>query len=255
MDIIYKCLKAGYLYKGTHIVDDKGSPQGSIMSPIFANIYLDALDQFIREYKSTFDKGTRRKANPVYTKMARDKNISPVERLKKIHSKGISLGIAKDPNYKRLQYVRYADDFLISIIGSYQDCIEVRNSIKEFLYKELKLDLNLEKTKITHATTERATFLGHEIHITPMHKRPIGQSTVIRNNKKVIVTRVNTTRPLLSVPVSKIVQKLIDLGYCTKQGNPTRVGRLIHNTDIYIINLYSLLWRGVANYYYKASNF
>lgn len=69
-----------------------------------------------------------------------------------------------DTNYKRLKYVRYADDFLIGIIGSKQDAKEVKEDIKNFLYEKLKLELSDEKTLITH-TEDSARFLGYEIFV------------------------------------------------------------------------------------------
>lgn len=67
-----------------------------------------------------------------------------------------------DENYKRLKYVRYADDFLCGVIGSKEDATNIKADIKIFLETKLKLELSEEKTLITHSETP-AKFLGFEI--------------------------------------------------------------------------------------------
>lgn len=56
-----------------------------------------------------------------------------------------------DENYRRLKYVRYADDFLIGVIGSKADCERIKADITEYMMNNLKLELSAEKTLITHA--------------------------------------------------------------------------------------------------------
>lgn len=252
IDLLYKSLKAGYIEQGAYKEANLGTPQGSILSPILANIYLHDMDVYMKEYKKNFDKGTRKKTNPEYTKILRDKNIkSKAERLKIIHMNHITSSIETDGELKRLSYVRYADDFLIGIIGSKKDCEEIRENVKKFLEEKLKLNLNLEKTKITNAINDRAKFLGYEIHITPLNKRTYTKK-VVRN--KTIKVQVNT-RPLFSAPIDKIKEKLYEKGYTSNKREGTRVGRLIHYTDGYIIQHFASIWRGIANYYSKATNF
>lgn len=122
-----------------------------------------------------------------------------------------------DPNYKRLKYVRYADDFLIGIIGSKKDCNIIRSNIFEFL-KNLKLDLNLDKTKITNSKNEMAHFLGTDIRLTPLNKRPL--KLVKRGNSSYLLK--SNTKPQLLAPVSYLVKKLESKGIAKHGGNPTR---------------------------------
>lgn len=149
-----------------------------IISPILANIYLDKLDKYIKEYTAKFDKGKKRK----FSRESMDfgnarKRI--VRRLKFVKDerqrtklilelKAIEQGRAKYPNgeemdadYRRMKYARYADDFLVGIIGSKQDAQQIKEDIKNFLADRLALELSDEKTLVTH--TERpAKFLGYE---------------------------------------------------------------------------------------------
>lgn len=79
-----------------------------------------------------------------------------------MHTRGISARVGNDPLFKRLQYVRYADDFLIGVIGSREDCLKIREDIAKFLLG-IQLTLSLEKTRITHASTTAASFLGAQV--------------------------------------------------------------------------------------------
>jgi hypothetical protein len=169
-----------------------------------------------------FNEGTRRKTDPRYKKLSR---ASPCPQplatdkgkgggVVKAHALGIQARLGRDLNYKRLWYVRYADDFLIGVIGSYDDCHKVRKKITDFLKESLKMELNLEKTKITHATTDRAKFLGLEIRITPYEKKPVRR--VVRGDQSYMI-KLNTS-PQLLAPLSNILDKLREMGLI-KKGN------------------------------------
>jgi len=255
MDLIYKALKAGYIdFKKIYHKTGIGTPQGSIISPILCNIYLHNLDEWMMEYIKGFEKGTRRRTNPEHHKVVRNlKGVELAKAHKELRKKKIPTTMPNEENYKRLSYVRYADDFLIGVIGKHQDCKKIRTDISEFLKTKLNVNLNLEKTFITHASEERANFLGFEIHITPYDKRAI----IVRDNKEGKPIKVQqTSRPLMSAPVSKLVEKLKNKNYCRgNKFNPTRVGRLIHLTNSQIVNHFRMLWLGLANYYSICSNF
>jgi hypothetical protein len=123
-----------------------------------------------------------------------------------------------------MKYVRYADDFLIGIIGNKVDCMKLKEKIHAYLHNELKLDLNLDKTAITHARKSKAHFLGADISITPLDKRPL--RLVNRGNTSFRMRTV--TRPLLMAPITKLVLKLTEKGFAKNGGRPTYLARMLH---------------------------
>ena len=167
IDLLHKALRAGYMFQGQFYSPELGTPQGSIVSPILCNILLHGLDEFVLDLQKNFQASKRRKTNPVWRKLTR------AGKIKEVHDKNIGSRLHIDSSYKRLKFVRYAYVFLIGVIGSKADCVEIRDKIHHFLLNELKLNLNLDKTKITHSRQDKAHFLGTDVSITPLEKRPL----------------------------------------------------------------------------------
>ena len=155
--LIRKFLKAGYIEDWVFHKTYSGTPQGGIISPILANIYLDKLDKYMKEYAEKFDKGIKRKMNPEYkrysgkiwwlgTKLKKTENEVTrkelITAIRCIQKKRLIPSVDEmDENYKRIKYVRYADDFIIGVIGSKADSETIKEDIKNFLYDKLKLTL------------------------------------------------------------------------------------------------------------------
>lgn len=123
-----------------------------------------------------------------------------------------------DSQYKRAKFVRYADDFIIGVIGSKEDCVNMLAELNMFFSNEIKLTLNLEKSKITNARQNMAHFLGTDIRITPADKRPVRRVT---RGDQTFKMRSNT-RPQLLAPIKKIVDKLTKKGLARHGGAPHR---------------------------------
>jgi predicted transcriptional regulator len=144
--------------------------------------------------------------------------------------------------------VRYIDDFLIGIIGSKETCIKIREEIKVFLEERLAMTLNIDKTHITHATTEKVLFLGYNISCTPKSKMSIKYDSRGRLNRKTICTVMNA-------PIKRVVERLQLKGFINKKNQPTRCGRYI-NMDLWnIVKSYKSIEREVLNYYSMANNY
>jgi group II intron reverse transcriptase/maturase len=172
LSLIWKLLKAGYMdLHGTKRESLIGSPQGSLVSPILANLYLNKLDKFVEDVLiPQYTKGKKRKSNPAYEKLmhsatyqARKGRKEQAQALRKQAQQLPSID-PNDPHYRRLRYVRYADDFLLGFIGPKEEAEEIKQQLRTFLQEELKLNLSEEKTLITHAKTETARFLNYEVH-------------------------------------------------------------------------------------------
>ena len=178
VNLIGKFLKAGYMEDWKYNATYSGTPQGGILSPILANIYLHELDKKVEELKKKFDMPAERKNTVVYELQRNEigkisRKISKttdtaertvlIKRIKVLQNELRHLP-AKDPSDKKLVYVRYADDFLIGINGTKEECQKIKACLKEFLAERLKLELSDEKTKITHISNS-ARFLGYDVRV------------------------------------------------------------------------------------------
>lgn len=270
LNLIRKFLNAGYMEEMVFHKTYSGTPQGGILSPILANIYLDQFDKYIKEYKHSFDKGKTRAYNHDYLKLSWHRHVL-VEKADRAKSEETRKAIlaeikeldilhksmpCKDPideNYRRLQYVRYADDFLIGVIGAKADAEKVKKDIGTFIAEKLKLELSQEKTLITKAT-DKARFLGYDIRVTP-------QTNQTKRTKKGIMARNYSGHVMLEVPTTVVQAKLLALGAMKiKVVNGTEIWKskrrepLVGREDIFILTQYNGEVRGFCNYYSIANN-
>ena len=268
--LIRKFLNAGYMENNWLHQSYSGTPQGGIISPILANIYLDQLDKHMAELKQRFDKGDKRAYNPEYLKMSNRRTVlrkklerttapeekayvlAQIQALDEIH-KSIPCKDPMDAYFRRLQYVRYADDFIIGIIGSKADAQAVKQEISQFISETLRLELSDEKTLVTKATG-RAKFLGFEIRGTP-------QSNHTKKTKRGTTARNYSGHVMLEVPTAAIEKKLLELHAMKKEahdGNEiwksTHRGELTGRTELSILDQYNGEIRGFCNYYAIANN-
>jgi hypothetical protein len=165
--LIAGLLTAGYLEAWSYHATLSGSPQGSGLSPLLANIYLDRLDTFVEAtLLPAYNRGKRRRANPAWVRvrsrrlrLERQGQGDQARVLRQQMQRVPSLD-PTDPAYRRLRYLRYADDWLLGFSGPRHEAEEIKQRIGAFLRDELKLELSEPKTLITHARTEAARFLG-----------------------------------------------------------------------------------------------
>jgi len=267
--LIRKFLNAGFVEKWKFHNSYSGTPQGGIVSPILANIYLDRLDKYMKEYIGNFDKGKYRKRyEPALAleykrncilknlKMVKDQNErSELVRQLKINQKErmrIPAGDEMDINYRRLKYTRYADDFLIGIIGSKQDAINIKEDVKNFLSDKLALELSDEKTLITH-TKNAAKFLGYEISVrkSKATKRDAIGRLIRAFNKKV---RLMVGKDVARNKLLEHCALEIKIHNGKEQWKAKSRPNLVCEKDLVILDKYNKEIRGLVNYFSLAIN-
>ena len=267
--LIRKFLKAGYVEDWTFHNTYSGTPQGGIVSPILANIYLDKLDKYVKEYIQHFDKGTKRRPGKESNNLANERKrtvrklkkvkdgtekAALVARLKAIEQERAAFpsGDEMDGSYRRLKYIRYADDFILGVIGSKEDALRIKEDIKSFLSESLALELSEEKTLITH-TGKSAKFLGYEITVTRDNHQ--------RRDVRGCLRRTYGKRVRLNVSMATLRDKLLEYGAMEiKLRNGKEIWKpkcrsgLIFNDDLEILDRYNRETVGFCNYYLIANN-
>lgn len=245
LKLLRQMLKAGYMDNWRFHRTYSGAPQGGVLSPLLSNIFLNELDRFVEEdLIPEYTRGTSRRNNSAYAHiqslMAKAQRHQDrawhkelAKELRTMPSKDVN-----DPKFRRLKYVRYADDFLLGFIGPRSEAENIKRRIGRFL-AEIGLTLSEEKTVITHATKGRARFLGYDIHVaradTRYHK---GKRTA---NGKVMLT----------VPYD--VRQAWVKRYM-KRGKPQKRPALLHLSAYDIVMSYQLEFQGLVNYYKLAYN-
>lgn len=275
--LVKMMLKAGYIEGWKWNPTYSGTPQGGVISPLLANIYLHELDTFMEKRITLFNKGKVRAKNPEYDKLltkqsgirrkirrvkgdANANNTAPT--LSELYLEDKQIGeekrsiASKDPfdiNYRRMRYVRYADDFIVGIIGSKQDAVETLHAIKEFLNKELHLELAEDKTAIKHAETG-VQFLGYEIKT----YRNWSRLRKVESNGVVALRRTICDALQLHIPQERLSKFCKEHGYGTYydkdiKGHTRPI--LLNRSDAEIIQTYNAEMRGIANYYALATSY
>lgn len=265
--LMWKMLKAGYMEQWTYHHTYSGTPQGSGVSPILANIYLSELDRYLEQYQEQFTVGAqKRKASKAYERARRIYRTQKAL-LDQSHTKDTVRAFKEaqqnllntlyytpaDRDYQSLHFNRYADDFVVGIIGSRKDAEQVKADIRDFLANTLKLTLSEEKTKITHSS-ELIDYLGYQF--------TVRRSRNAKRDENGVLRRMWYGKVALYVPHDKWVQKLKEYqAFKIVTGNdgkerwkPLHRGKLMHKDAIAIISQFNAEIRGLYNFYSMAEN-
>jgi group II intron reverse transcriptase/maturase len=236
INLIKRILSAGYILnedlkkvgrkKAKVRKSNIGIPQGIVLSPLFSNIVLHELDVFVEdELKLKFIRGKQRL---------------------KVYSKDIY-----GPNFRRLYYVRYVDDWVILVAGSFKEAKVIRDQVSNKL-KSLGLTLNLEKTHITSLRDGKCRFLGIDFFIRKNDDKHHKPTTLVKKNNITIKQRFSP-RIILYAPILELIIKLKDKGFVKKSrlGEFFPIGKsdCISLTHPQIINYFNSRIRGILNYY------
>ena len=244
--LIRNMLKAGYLEDWEYHETLSGSPQGGVVSPILSSIYLHKLDEFVeRELIPQYTRGARRKINPEYERAksrlrrARSHGDRAEARDLERQLRTLPYGDPMDPGYRRLRYLRYADDHILGFIGPKAEAEEIKAKLAVFLRETLGLELSQAKTLITRARSQPARFLGYDIIVQYRDtRRTRGQRTV---NGKIA----------LRVPPDVVRAQCARY---RQRGKPSHRSRLQNLDDYDIVRTYGAEYRGVVNYYLLAQD-
>jgi group II intron reverse transcriptase/maturase len=244
--LVGQMLRAGYLEDWVWGATLSGAPQGGVLSPCLSNIYLDRLDKFVETVLIPgYTRGVRRRRNVEYNRVkyalarARSQGDHAAARAlrKQLHS--LPSADPEDPGYRRLRYIRYADDILLGFTGPRSEAEEIKRALAQFLRDDLKLELSEEKTLITHARSGAARFLGYEI--------------AVQHNDRTLTNGRRATNGAIWLRVPRDVIKAKCSRYTTR-GKPERRPELMNAEDHAIIGRYGSEYRGIVQYYLLAGD-
>ncbi|MGH3754717.1 MAG: group II intron reverse transcriptase/maturase [Pseudonocardiaceae bacterium] len=212
-----------------------------MVSPILSNIYLDRLDKFAETVLiPEHTRGEHRKSNPAYQKAAcalaraRKRGDRTAARALRQQLRTMPSRNPRDPDFRRLRYVRYADDHLLGFTGPKAEAEDIKGRLAQFLREDLKLELSEDKTLTTHARTGTARFLSYDITVQHAnHRRSINGAIALK------------------VPPTVIKDKCAPY---TQRGKPALRSHLVNDDDYTIITIYGAEYRGLINYYLLAGD-
>ncbi|MGB0091379.1 MAG: group II intron reverse transcriptase/maturase [Solirubrobacteraceae bacterium] len=219
---------------------------GAVLSPCLSNIYLDRLDKFVETaLMPGYTRGVLRKPNPEHNRVrsahhrARKRGDHATVRALGKQQRSLPTGDPCDPGYRRLRYVRYADDILLGFAGPKDEAEEIKRRLAQFLQDDLKLELSETKTLITHARTSAARFLGYEI--TTQHANQIITDGRRKANSSI---RLRVPGDVIKAKCSRYMSR----------GKPERRPELLNDEDHSIISRYGAEYRGIVQYYLLAGD-
>lgn len=209
LNYIYRFIKKGYYEMSCKVEDPKGSPQGSILGPLIANIYLHRFDIWLKEQGDCWH----------------DETVS------KFHSKNKRKNM-RLTNLKTGIHVRYADDILV-LCEDTSDAERFKFSITKYLTNNMKLVINEEKSKIYNLTKERMKYLGYEFYV---FKQDTKKST---KKGRYLVANV-----LPKAKEDEIVEKC---GELLKEVKKRTNFEKIHDWNTYVVGIHNY-YRGMTHF-------
>jgi nicotine oxidoreductase len=281
IDLYWKYVKVGYLEEKKKIHSINGIPQGGVLSPLLSNIYLHPLDEYMEELVEKYtEKGRVSIRTKEYASISNKyrRHRKKYENMKQ-EGKHSEEGFAKEQEIvfkwkkkmvglqsctrirTRIYYVRYADDWVVGVTGPKLLAKEIKEKIKIFLKERLNLELNENKTKISHMIEEGAFFLGHIIKTTGAQKNL--SHRIVKEGIKG-KTRPSFGSVKLYAPLNKLTFKLAEKGFCKdpfklnkNKGNiiPKRYSKWIGLEIPELYGRFESILNGIINYYKLVNNY
>jgi group II intron reverse transcriptase/maturase len=244
--LIRNMLEAGYLEDGVGHATLSGAPQGGVVSPVLSNIYLHKLDEYVETVLiPQHIQGRHRRRNPDYIRVrnrlanARKRGDRTTVRELRQQLRRLPAVDPYDPGYRRLRYSRYADDHLLGFVGPKAEAEAIKDQLATFLRDELALELNADKTLITHARTQAARYLGYDILVQHSDSK-------ITNGRRTVNGKIG-----LRVPREVITAKRAPY---LRHGKPWHRTAMQNLDDYQIVKTFAAEYRGVVQYYPLAND-
>jgi group II intron reverse transcriptase/maturase len=245
--LIGDMLEAGYMEDWEYGKTLSGCPQGGVISPILSNIYLHKVDTFVeQQLLPAWNQGQKRKANRTYERVQmrawryQRKGKREEARAARRLMRTLPSVDTTDQEYRRLRYIRYADDFLLGFAGPKSEAEQIKKEIGHFLCETLKLEMSEAKTLVTHAKMEKAHFLGYEV-CTMMENSYRGP-----NGLRAVNAGIGLRVPLTAI--DERVKRYM------RNGKPVHRAEQLINSDFTIISDFQNVYRGIVDYWRLAYN-
>jgi len=262
INLIWKFLRVGYIHDFKPIITSlRGVPQGGVVSPLLSNIYINKLDVFIARLIKEFNKGNCHVNDLEYTRYRallnywKNKDIE-ISKAYLYLSNSVTSKDLLNSKYRRLFYVRYADDFIIGVISSIQEAREIKYKVNKFLSTSLSLTTSSSKNELTSASTGRVKFLDIRVSV-PIYKEPTFSTYKRTCYGKSLFIKAKSSQGVvkLKVDIKSIIRKLNSAGFCNKLGVPTPRFQLYIISHNDIILIYNRVFLGFKNYFTFRDNF
>lgn len=233
LNLIWKCINCGVLYNNTCEKSVTGISEGSIIRPILANIYYNELDEWVETKMSEINQPISSRRSSEYISIERKigcrtkklltmckesseyKNL--IKEIKALRKLRFTIPSFTEPRIK-IEYVRYADDWMIGITGDKSLSSKIKLEVSKFIQNELKQSINPKKTHITNLRKNTIIFLGYRIFLTetkPLHKYKGTKSTTQ-------TIRLGNNQLRFELPQDRVVKRLVEEGYVKSINNRMR---------------------------------
>lgn len=283
VDLLYKALKTKIIFLNRFYIDKNSILQSFLLNSILCNIYLHELDTFIEKslllhafrnkkqsiknskfnYYTRFYGNKLTKADKIKSFEKKLKCGKPIQKMRKnklktVNKCNIYKLIYKKFLYCNLTYVRFLNNFIIFVSGTFNDSIQVQETLNKFLKRDLALNVFQEKQKIIFLKKQKVNFLGFQFKQSSDKFLFYKKTCKMNQNLKfygLLATWVSKLK--VTFNMNTILQKLADKGlikFKTQKFFPTSYKALLQYNTVNIINYLKTVFSKLVNYYKMADN-